>query len=149
MVVLTVTGLFKERNTNPKLEFVRSFQRTMVIVPNNGGYCIKNELLHVNNASQTQARNAFKTPIIASSQLSAQPMAAAMPTSIQHQQQQPGAPDDATKMQMIQTMSQQSNMNVEWSRKCLEETTWDYQRAGFVFSELFKQGKIPPEAFVK
>lgn len=148
MVVLTVTGLFKERNTNPKLEFTRAFQRTMVIVPNNGGYCIKNELLHVNNASQAQARNAFKTPIVASSQLSVQPMAAAvMPTS--PLQQQPGIIDDATKMQMIQAMSQQSNMNIEWSRKCLEETAWDYQRAGFVFSELLKQGNIPPQAFVK
>lgn len=147
MVVLTVSGLFKERDPNPKLEYVRCFQRTMVIVPNNGGFCIKNEMLHVNNASQTQSRNAFKAPIVASSQLSSQPMAAPMPAS--PQVIQPGAPNDATKMQMIQAMSQQSQMNAEWSRKCLEETSWDYQRAGFVFSELFKQGKIPPEAFVK
>lgn len=56
---------------------------------------------------------------------------------------------EATKMQMIQAMCQQSNMNPEWSRKCLEETSWDFQRAGFVFAELFKQNKIPPEAFSK
>jgi nuclear RNA export factor len=40
-------------------------------------------------------------------------------------------------------------MNMEWSRKCLEETNWDFARAGFVFGELFKQNKIPPEAFAK
>lgn len=143
MVVLTVTGLFKERNTNPKAEYARTFQKTMVIVPNNGGFCIKNEMLHINNASQPQARNAFKAPVVTTPPMNAQQ---SIPTS---PQQQPGAPDDATKMQMIQSMSLQSNMNVEWSRKCLEETNWDYQRAGFVFSELFKQSKIPPEAFVK
>ena len=146
MVVLTVTGLFKERNSNPKAEYARTFQKTMVIVPNNGGFCIKNEMMHINNASHSQAKNAFKAPIIASSQLIAQPMTS---TSSAPTQPQQGAPDDATKVQMIQMLSQQSNMNVEWSRKCLEETNWDYQRAGFVFGELFKQNKIPPEAFVK
>lgn len=140
MLVLTVTGLFKERNTNPKCEYVRTFQKTLVVVPNNGGFCIMNELLHVNNASQSQSRNAFKTPIIA---------APIMPTSPPQMQAAPAGPDDATKMQMIQAMSQQSNMNVEWSRKCLEETNWDFTRAGFVFSELHRQSKIPPEAFVK
>lgn len=29
------------------------------------------------------------------------------------------------------------------SRRCLEETNWDFQRAGFVFTELNKQNKIP------
>ena len=144
MVVLTVTGLFKERNTDPKLEFARTFQKTMVIVPNNGGFCIINELMHINNASLSQSRNAFKAPIVTTPQLNA-------PTTHHTSPQQgpSGAPDDATKMQMIQAMCLQSNMNMEWSRKCLEETNWDFQRAGFIFSELFKQSKIPPEAFVK
>lgn len=145
MVVLTVTGLFKERNSDPKLEFARTFQKTMVIVPNNGGFCIKNEMMHVNNASPFQARVAFQTPAPSTSQMN-QPTPA-VPTS--PMPAPAGTPDDATKMQMIQAMSQQSNMNIEWSRKCLEETTWDYQRAVYVFGELFKQNKIPPEAFVK
>lgn len=145
MVVLTVTGLFKERSTNPTSEYARIFQKTMVIVPNNGGFCIKNEMLHINNASQGQSRNAFKAPVVSSQPMTSQQ---ALPTTpIQHQPT--AGPDDATKMQMIQAMCQQSSMNVEWSRKCLEETNWDYQRAGFVFTELFKQSKIPPEAFIK
>jgi nuclear RNA export factor len=140
MIVLTVTGLFKERN--PNAEYARTFQKTMVIVPNNSGFCIMNEMMHVNNASQNQARNAFKAPIIANPQMPvAQPSLSTQPQQL--------APDEATKMQMIQAMCQQSNMNVEWSRKCLEETNWDFQRAGFVFAELFKQNKIPPEAFAK
>lgn len=153
MIVLTVTGLFKERSPNPKEEYARTFQKTMVIVPNNGGFCIKNEMLHINNASYTQARNAFKTPIattpLATSQqstASSSQMPAIMPIPGQDTN---GAPDNSVKMQMIQAMSQQTNMNAEWSRKCLEETNWDFQRASFVFGEVFKQNKIPPEAFIK
>lgn len=145
MVVLTVSGLFKERSSNPRTEYTRTFQKTMVIVPNNGGFCIKNELMHVNNASHSQARNAFKAPLIASPQLNTSMTSGA--TSASPQQQ--AVPDEATKMQMIQMMSQQSNMNVEWSRKCLEETNWDYQQASYAFGQLFKHNKIPSEAFVK
>lgn len=139
MIIMTVTGLFKEKNSEPKLEFVRSFQKILVIVPNNGGFCIRNELLHFNNASQTQARNIFKAPITTQ-------QIAAVNLPIQQPSQQF---DEATKMRMIEAMSQQSNMNLEWSRKCLEETQWDFNRAGYVFQELFKDNKIPPEAFVK
>lgn len=62
-----------------------------------------------------------------------------------------GMPADpyARQMQMVQQMSQQSNMNMEWSKKCLEETNWDYNRAIYVFTELQKQNKIPQEAFLK
>lgn len=144
MIVLTVTGLFKERNSDTRMEFARTFQKTMVIVPNNGGFCIKNEMMHINNASPFQARVAFQTPAPSTSQIMpAQPMPTTPLQGIA------ATPDDSTKMQMIQAMSQQSNMNMEWSRKCLEETTWDFQRAVYVFGELFKQNKIPPEAFVK
>lgn len=55
--------------------------------------------------------------------------------------------DDTTKARMIEEMSKHSKMNASWSQKCLEEVNWDYQRAGFVFTELHKQHKIPPEAF--
>jgi nuclear RNA export factor len=152
MIILTVTGLFKERNVNSKNEYIRAFQKTLVIVPNQGGFCIKNEMLHLNNASQMQAKNIFKTPSSSSSSSSL-----SAPANINNQiqqaqishQQQPQTLDDSTKLRMIEAMSQQSNMNLEWSKKCLEETSWDFSRAGYVFQELFKQNKIPPEAFVK
>lgn len=142
MIVLTVTGLFKERNSDSKAEHARIFQKTLVIVPNNGGFCIKNEMLHINNASPAQSRNSFKVPPPVTPPSTPS-------TSIQQSPAPSGTPDDSTKMKMIQAMSQQSNMNMEWSKKCLEETNWDYARAGFVFGELFKQNKIPPEAFAK
>jgi nuclear RNA export factor len=142
MIVLTVTGLFKERSTDPKAEYARIFQKTLVIVPNNNGFCIKNEVLHINNASPLQARNSFKIVAPVST-----PTTSMAGPSIQSPAG--GASDDSTKLTMIQAMSQQSNMNMEWSKKCLEESNWDFNRASFAFAELFKQNKIPPEAFAK
>lgn len=143
MIVFTVTGLFKERNSDPKAEYARIFQKTLVIVPNNNGFCIKNEVLHINNASPLQARNSFKiaTPV--------NTITSPMPGPSIQSPSTGGASDDSTKLTMIQAMSQQSNMNMEWSKKCLEESNWDFNRASYTFSELFKQNKIPLEAFAK
>lgn len=140
-MLLTVTGIFKEKRPNNQTA-LRSFQRSLVIVPAGGGFCIRNETLHINNVTQVQQNKAFKEPA---------PIAVAPVAVIQSpiQQQPQAVVDDNTKLQMVQAMSASSNMNVEWSRKCLEETNWDFQRAGFVFAELHKQSKIPPEAFIK
>lgn len=159
-MLLTVTGVFKERKVSGKNEFLRSFQRSLIIVPSNGGFCIRNEVFHVNNATSKQERTSFKE---LPPQMMNNPGTSGMgpPTHEQIQQivqQQIQSPNtslndsgtsDNTKIQMVQAMSQQSNMNLEWSRKCLEETNWDFQRAGYVFTELHKQNKIPAEAFNK
>lgn len=140
LILLTVTGLFKEKKAGGSAEIVRSFQRSLVIVPSGSGFCIKNELMHINVATNRQEKSIFNAP--------------ANPTPIQqmpaNSQQQPtlGMNDD-TKQNMILQMSMKSGMNMEWSRKCLEETNWDFDRAGFIFGELHKQNKIPPEAFIK
>lgn len=57
--------------------------------------------------------------------------------------------DEHTKQTMVLAMSNQSGMNAEWSRQCLEETQWNFERAAFIFTELHKQNKIPEKAFVK
>ncbi|KAG5676794.1 hypothetical protein PVAND_006602 [Polypedilum vanderplanki] len=149
MIVLTITGIFKERNPDPKLEFIRTFQKTITIVPNNGGFCIRNELLHVNNSNPSQAKKAFKTVVVGN--LNAHNNNVTLnPAASTSQQQQPTQQlDEASKFKMIEEMSRLSQMNLEWSKKCLEETNWDFTRAGFVFQELFKQNKIPQEAFAK
>lgn len=151
MILLTVTGLFKERRPDKNAEYVRSFQRSLVIVPNNNGFCIRNELLHVNNASLQQEKcfmNPAQQQINQANQMPAQPNM--LPTnSMAVAPNVPGVPNDAIKMQMVQAMSQHSNMNLDWSRKCLEETNWDFNKAGSIFTELHQQNKIPPEAFVK
>ena len=149
MLVLTVTGVFKEKKKNSTLTNLRSFQRTMVVVPSGSGFCIRNEMMTLNNVTPQQQEKAFKGPLAAASA----PATPVAPVVAAAGVVSPTGPvlvvDDNTKMQMVQAMATSSNMNLEWSRKCLEETNWDFQRAGFVFAELHKQGKIPAEAFVK
>ncbi|EDS33177.1 conserved hypothetical protein [Culex quinquefasciatus] len=157
LLLLTVTGVFKERKPAVINEPYRSFQRSLVIVPGaTGGFCIRNEVIHINNTTRLQDEKAFKDPVSsqgfqpsAAASTSAAVPAVAAPIAAAVPVLPGGAPDDNTKLQMVQAMATQSNMNLEWSRKCLEETNWDYERAAFAFSELHKQNRIPPEAFVK
>ncbi|XP_052850287.1 nuclear RNA export factor 1 isoform X3 [Drosophila gunungcola] len=205
MMVFTVTGLFKELSgevsTPASMQSyeLRHFARTFVVVPQNTGYCIRNETIFITNASQEQVREfkrsqhqpapgAMASTSTSATATSTQPgpgvqgvqglqgrlnpggigaapvavailpgpsLATTSPVSSGSAAVPvapggpPGMQDENTKMQMIQAMSAQSQMNVLWSRKCLEETNWDYNHAAFVFEQLFKENKIPPEAFVK
>ncbi|KAH8400462.1 hypothetical protein KR222_000452 [Zaprionus bogoriensis] len=205
MIVFTITGLFKELSENADSSIpvaaqtyeLRHFMRTFVVVPQNSGFCIRNETIFITSASAEQTREFKRSqhqPAPGAdirSSLNAMPTAAALGADKllqsrlqQAQAQAPmgqvallpppsiglgggvtdsaapvapaaapavpvGADSDATKMQMVQAMSVHSQMNVEWSRKCLEETNWDFNHAAFVFNKLFKENKIPPEAFIK
>lgn len=119
LILLTVTGVFKERTSNENNLLLRSFQRTLIIVPSGSGFCIRNEMLHINNATYTQEKKAFK-PLLPSVPVP-QPVVTSSPAqTIPH----PALPststvglDEQTKIQMVQAMSQQSNMNIEWSTK--------------------------------
>ncbi|PNF27484.1 hypothetical protein B7P43_G04283 [Cryptotermes secundus] len=51
------------------------------------------------------------------------------------------------KEQMTKVLSHLTEMNVKWSRKCLEESKWNVKKALTMFTELYKISKIPPEAF--
>jgi nuclear RNA export factor len=134
MLCLTVTGMFKELKTGHKVPPVRAFFRTLVIVPAGSGFCIANETLHITNATDEQAKNFFKTVISTPVSPPVAPRA---------------VPDAATTQQMVAAMSEQSGMNLDWSKKCLEETQWDFTRALSAFADAQKRGLIPPEAFVK
>ncbi|KAE9534785.1 hypothetical protein AGLY_008077 [Aphis glycines] len=50
------------------------------------------------------------------------------------------------KMSMVKSFSNESGMNNEWAKKCLEENGWDYAKAAACFSEL--KPNIPPAAFI-
>ncbi|GAB0094938.1 Nuclear RNA export factor 1 [Sergentomyia squamirostris] len=159
MILLTITGIFREKRKNQS-QPLRSFQKSLLIVPSGSGFCIRNEMLHITDVTKHQTIGAFKPPRDVTDApglmqpppphvapqvapiVPVTPVQAMPSTSGQHF-------DDVTKMQMVQTMAQKSTMNLDWSRKCLEETNWDFEKAAFVFSELHKQNKIPPEAFIK
>lgn len=145
MLLLTVTGVFKERKPAGQTEPLRSFHRTMVIVPVGGGFCIRNDMLHINNTVSAQDEKCFKEPAPAvptpAPVVTANVGVPVVPTTT--------APDDNTKLQMVQTLAVTTGMNLEWSRRCLQETNWDYQRAEFSFRELQKLNQVPQEAFIK
>ncbi|KRT79098.1 hypothetical protein AMK59_7798 [Oryctes borbonicus] len=140
MLLLSVSGMFRELNSGHKSPPLRYFFRTLVIVPAGSGFCIVNEELHMSNATEEQSKRAFKTPIAATSAPSSVPDVVVPATS---------APNDEVKAQMVLAMEQQSGMNSIWSEKCLAESDWDFQRAIFVFTQLQGKGVIPPDAFVK
>ncbi|XP_060842102.1 nuclear RNA export factor 1-like isoform X1 [Rhopalosiphum padi] len=50
------------------------------------------------------------------------------------------------KMFMVKSFSNESGMNNQWAKKCLEENEWDYAKAATCFSDL--KANIPPAAFI-
>ena len=115
--MLTVTGIFREKQsgTTTIRNDLRSFHRSLVIVPMGGGFCIKNDILHVTQLTMAQVKSAFKpiapVPVTTGP---VQPPIQPTPTSALNTSL---PPDDATKLQMIGAMAQLSQMNTEWSRK--------------------------------
>lgn len=146
MIVLTMNGVYKETNTNGNP--TRSFHRTFVIVPNEGGgICIINDMLYVTNTTREQEERAFSGGAIEATPAPAQPVPAApavVPPVVAPVVQDP----EAQKM-MLNALCQQTGMNEHWSINCLQETGWDFQRALHVFNQLNTEGKIPPTAFIK
>ncbi|XP_048511817.1 nuclear RNA export factor 1-like [Athalia rosae] len=140
MMLITVSGIFKEldEKKNPN----RYFNRTFVIIPEGSGYCIRNEQLHISHPTEAQQRVAFSEPAVSQmSQPSTSTSTAGSSTS--------GDVNDETKREMTIALSQQTNMNLEWSLKCLEDVSWNFDNALKAFQEFFKLGQIPAEAFVK
>lgn len=53
--------------------------------------------------------------------------------------------DPSIQEAMIQAFSQQSGMKIDWARKCLEDSEWDFEAAGRIFNQL--RANIPKDAF--
>lgn len=110
---LSVTGVFREKQSGSAnlRNDLRSFHRTIVIVPYGSGFCIKNDMLHVNTLTMAQVKTAFK-PIDSVPVTAGNVQTPIAPTPLQ-----PALPDEITKAQMIDAFAQASKMNHEWSRK--------------------------------
>jgi len=141
---ITITGYFQQLDNREEL--IRYFNRTFTIVPEGEGYCIRNEQLHISQPSEAQLKelrqqlNQLNTQIQPETEtLSSTEVAKPAPTEL----------NDEVKKQMTLMLSQQTNMNLEWSLKCLQETQWIYDSAIAAFQEFFKRGQIPPQAFAK
>ncbi|XP_033341317.2 nuclear RNA export factor 1 [Megalopta genalis] len=144
MMLITVTGIFKE--LDKKDQVVRHFNRTFIIVPEGTGYCIRNEQLHISNPTAAQTKNLNTQITTQIQQAVASSSSSSSSTAVKPV---PAQLSEDVKQQMTATLSQQTNMNLEWSLKCLEEVQWNYNNALSAFHEFFKRGQIPPEAFNK
>uniref|UniRef100_A0A1B0AGY8 NTF2 domain-containing protein n=1 Tax=Glossina pallidipes TaxID=7398 RepID=A0A1B0AGY8_GLOPL len=159
MICFTVGGLFKEcESANNTAGGIRYFQRQFILVPAGNGFCIRNEMIFVTRANRSQTRTFLKpqqTMPLADT-FHATPTATTEIIGVQNELQMGATssaatdqPDDATKMQMVQVLSTRSHMNMEWSRKCLEENNWNYSHAICIFDNLQKSDNVPSEAFAK
>lgn len=141
-MLITVTGLFKE--LDKKEQPIRYFNRTFIIVPEGNGYCIRNEQLHISQPTDAQLKQLCSQPQVQiPNPVSQTPSISGNEQSLTVQ-----LPEDV-KQQMTMTLSQQTNMNLEWSLKCLQEVSWNYDNALSAFQEFYKRGQVPAEAFNK
>ncbi|CAL1544423.1 unnamed protein product [Lymnaea stagnalis] len=150
MLCFILQGVFKEIDARSDKPLIRSFCRSFITVPSGPGMVITNDMLTISNAGIEQTRNAFKeaAPTPSSSPVSSSQYSAG-PSTSQNAARPPAPFLSPEKMHMLENFVAQSNMNPEFSLKCLEENNWDYLKAGQVFTDLNNQGRIPPEAFVK
>ncbi|ENN77920.1 hypothetical protein YQE_05597, partial [Dendroctonus ponderosae] len=149
MLCLSISGIFKELNTGHKIPPTRFFFRTIVIVPAGSGFCIANEEYHITNATPDQAKEAFKTPSLPQpASGTAAPPSTPEASPVIHAVASPIV-DNGARQEMVNQLALKTGMNLEWSIKCLDGNEWDYNRACAIFQNLFSQGKVPPEAFIK
>jgi nuclear RNA export factor len=134
LMIFTVTGMFRERET--KLKAIRHFNRCFIVVPRGSGFCIINEVLHITNPTELNKRRAFTSPE-SSMQTLNKPEVADISL------------DPASKQTLASAFSELTGMNLDWSARALEENRWNYDKASSVFLELKASGKVPPEAFIK
>ncbi|KAI4893707.1 hypothetical protein NFI96_012162 [Prochilodus magdalenae] len=117
LLVFTVGGVFKEVDGKAR-DSVRAFSRVFIAVPAiNSGLCLVNDELFVRNATTEEIRRAFAAP-------APTPSSSPVPTL------------SASQLEMLSAFSQKSEMNLEWSQKCLQHSEWDFNRAVQIFTEL-------------
>uniref|UniRef100_A0AAR2L2B3 Nuclear RNA export factor 1 n=1 Tax=Pygocentrus nattereri TaxID=42514 RepID=A0AAR2L2B3_PYGNA len=117
LLAFTVSGVFKEMDGKSR-DSVRAFSRVFIAVPAmNSGLCLVNDELFVRNATTEEIRRAFAAP-------APTPSSSPVPTL------------SASQLEMLSAFSQKSEMNLEWSQKCLQHSEWDFSRAVQIFTEL-------------
>ncbi|XP_056383530.1 nuclear RNA export factor 1 [Hyla sarda] len=129
LLSFVVNGVFKvEGQSNDP---VRAFTRVFIAVPGaDGGLLLVNDEQFIRNATTDEIRKAFATPAPTPS---SSPVPALAPV-----------PQD-----VVQAFSLFSQMNAEWSQKCLQDNGWDFEQAAQIFMKLKAEGKIPEVAFIK
>lgn len=137
-LVFTVNGLYREVDTGPNGP-VRSFQRTFTCVQTaTGAVVIVADHMMIMNATDGQVAN------LARAAPPPQPPSSSTSTPITGSQSSASVQD-----QMVQKLSQLTGMNIEYSKLCLSDNAWNYDRALQNFQDLQKTNSIPAIAFQK
>lgn len=151
MISLCVCGVFYEiESTSP----IRAFSRTFILTPTVSGYNIISDMLSITDASKEVATNALSSPVLA---LAASPQHLELNVQAEITPCSPigestpirSSQELDEKRRMINSLSEQTGMNLKWSEKCLLETDWNLNNALFAFNKFHKSNQIPPEAFMK
>lgn len=144
MFTFSVIGIYREGSQlDDKPRPYRSFQRVFVCIPTlNGQMTIVNEQCTLTNLSVSQVKKYKDTNETKTSQIEQQPATSfvSAPTPVLL------VTDQANDEQrMILEFSNISNLNLTWSRDCLEYAKWDYEQAKRTFFE--HKADIPLDAF--
>uniref|UniRef100_A0A2P2I1B3 Nuclear RNA export factor 1-like n=3 Tax=Hirondellea gigas TaxID=1518452 RepID=A0A2P2I1B3_9CRUS len=145
LMKVVLNGIYRRENISNKSANIRSFQRSLIIVPVGSGYCIANEQLHISLATYDQMKLAFKSVSTSSSAgaSTAAPSTAAAPS--------PAASNagglETVQLRMIEEFAIKSNMKPDYAKLCLEQNAWDFNKAAELFMKLKEEGKIPAEYY--
>lgn len=140
--IFTVNGLYREIESGANGP-VRSFQRTFTCSQTASGVLIIADHIMIMNATDAQVFNMTRTaPPTTTTHSTAQS------STTMESQHGLGLSIDAQN-QMIQKFSQQSGMTIDYSKLCLLQNQWHYDKAAQNFQDLLKTNSIPPEAFKK
>jgi len=130
LVSIVVNGLVVE--SWKKVKNLRSFTRSFTIIPQGQGFVIINDMLILSHSTKEQ-KGKFSAIVRSSNLLSANSS-----TSLNTQSE---------KDQLILRLRQETGMNEAFTRQCLEEASYDYNKAISMFHQLNSVGAIPAEAF--
>ncbi|CAB3365075.1 Hypothetical predicted protein [Cloeon dipterum] len=136
-VKISVTGLFKEPQ-NP-FACVRYFKRNFVLQSVNKVYLILNDMLFITNCTSEQAVSAFQVKTEPAAPLNLYLTTRAMHVPLSNEQ----------KVRMVEKISDITDMNHEWCRRCLEDVQYDLRNALVYFQKHYEERSIPNEAFLK
>ncbi|CAF1369398.1 unnamed protein product [Adineta steineri] len=136
--IFTVNGLYRELDQGPS-EPIRSFQRTFTCLQTPSGVLIIADHIMIINATDAQVSNMARAP--------PPPSISTTQTMESQSSSIPSVVDP--QIQLVQKFSQQSGMNIEFSKICLAENEWNYDKAAQKFQECQRMNLIPPDAFKK
>ncbi|KAF2154834.1 hypothetical protein K461DRAFT_275998 [Myriangium duriaei CBS 260.36] len=134
--LITIHGEFDEMDVSTgQVKKKRSFDRTLIIGPGGrSGVRVVNDMLTIRAYGGTQAFEPDDTDN----------------TSQAHPSMQAGLPQGLTPelaQQMVLELQKQTNMTAGYAKDCLEQVTWDFDRALQAFAAV--RANLPSDAFVQ